>query len=354
MLLGVGDGTFGAVHSFPLTTYFYANAISSGDFNGDGKRDLVVNNGTGISVILGNGDGTFLPEHDFISSGGATGSLSTADFNADGISDVAATHDSAVSIFFGKSDGTMLAAATFPIGIAPGSVQAGDFNRDGKPDVLTGDVYNVGPSVMLSTLPDACFACTNPTVPEGASCTDGNVCTTGDTCRSHVCTGSDLTDGASCSTRANASGLCSVGACEDTCNPGFADCGGVCTGIVSDNQNCGGCGITCAAGQSCAAGRCVLTEILRSCSSSSPVTVLVKGAEVTAYVANGHWDAGFLPTHVGGVQAIPLEGGGTPSAIGTRAAVDNCAANAVTGEIVCVGINNDVYTIEQGTLTSTL
>jgi RHS repeat-associated protein len=355
VLISNGDGTFKPKQSFVVDTPFDGEAIVSGDFNGDGKADLATNNNTsGVSVLLSNGDGTFLGEHAYATGGGFATSLTTADFNADGIADIVATHGAAVNVYLGKRDGTLRTAANFPIGISPGSVSVADFNRDGKPDILTGESYNVGPSVALSSMPDSCFGCTNPVVPDGARCNDGNVCTTGDTCRNHACTGSNLPDGNSCSTRSNAGGTCSAGTCRDACSAGFADCGGVCTGIVSDNQNCGGCGIACGPRTTCAGGKCVLSEILQGCSTTSPVTVVVKGSKATAYVANGHWDASFFPDQYGGVQVIPLEGGGPSASIGTPSMVNTCGANSVTGEVVCVANNTDVYTIEQTALTSTL
>ena len=62
VLLGNGDGTFQ-----PQVTYAVgstAHAIVAGDFNGDGRTDLAVANQAGdtVSVLLGNGDGTFQPQ----------------------------------------------------------------------------------------------------------------------------------------------------------------------------------------------------------------------------------------------------------------------------------------------------
>src|SRR5260370_2674137 len=57
VLLGNGDGTFQAAVSYAAGSAPRSMAV--GDFNGDGKPDLAVANGCGINVLLGNGDGTF-------------------------------------------------------------------------------------------------------------------------------------------------------------------------------------------------------------------------------------------------------------------------------------------------------
>ena len=59
VLLGTGDGTFGAPTSFPAGAG--AHALVASDLNGDGKLDLAIANSTGnsVSVLLGNGAGAF-------------------------------------------------------------------------------------------------------------------------------------------------------------------------------------------------------------------------------------------------------------------------------------------------------
>src|SRR5262249_23532348 len=78
----VATGTFGAGTN-PVS-------VAVGDFNGDGKPDLVVANGgtANVSVLLGNGDGTFQSATSF---GGLSGPASVAvgDFNGDGKGDLA-------------------------------------------------------------------------------------------------------------------------------------------------------------------------------------------------------------------------------------------------------------------------
>jgi hypothetical protein len=92
VLLGNGNGTFQTPMNLAVGLSPFSVAI--GDFNGDGELDLVTANATGsgvigtISVLLGNGNGTFQPP--FGLSAGVTPSyLSVADFNGDGELDLA-------------------------------------------------------------------------------------------------------------------------------------------------------------------------------------------------------------------------------------------------------------------------
>jgi len=64
VLLGSGDGTFGAKSDYGAGSFPYSLAI--GDLNGDGKPDLAVANAgdTTVSVLLGNGDGAFRVKRD--------------------------------------------------------------------------------------------------------------------------------------------------------------------------------------------------------------------------------------------------------------------------------------------------
>jgi hypothetical protein len=135
ILLGNGDGTFQAHTEYPLPSrpYTSTSTIAVGDFNGDGKLDLAVANGAVVSVLFGNGDGTFQTHVDYGAAGG-TSSVAVGDFNGDGKPDLAVTGGGSVSIYLNSGNGTFPTRSDFSAG---GSVAIGDFNKDGKLDLVT-------------------------------------------------------------------------------------------------------------------------------------------------------------------------------------------------------------------------
>src|SRR6266478_5495755 len=153
ILLGKGDGTFGAATDFGVGNG--PVSVAAADFNGDGKPDLAVANhdSNTASVLLGKGDGTFGTKTDFV-TGALPVFIATGDFNADGKLDLAvANHDSnTASVLLGKGDGTFGPKTDFVTDTGPISVTAADFNGDGKMDLLTGNIgYYFGyyPTVSL-------------------------------------------------------------------------------------------------------------------------------------------------------------------------------------------------------------
>ncbi|MGA9567557.1 MAG: FG-GAP-like repeat-containing protein [Candidatus Korobacteraceae bacterium] len=152
VFLGVGDGTF------PQFVFYAAGvqpfAVVTTDVNRDGQLDLVVANrecpsnpcnGGTVSVLLGNGDGTFMTQTmaqtNFVSPNGPV-SLTHADLNGDGRLDlVTANTSNSVSVYMGNGDGTFQPQVDYPAGGNPNMVVAADFRGTGKPDLAVPNAY---------------------------------------------------------------------------------------------------------------------------------------------------------------------------------------------------------------------
>src|SRR3982074_263030 len=67
-------------------------SVAVGDFNGDGKPDLAVADGNGVSILLGNGDDTSSVPTDY-PAGSSAASVAVGDFNGDGKSDLAVANE---------------------------------------------------------------------------------------------------------------------------------------------------------------------------------------------------------------------------------------------------------------------
>lgn len=88
------------------------------------------------------------------------------------------------------------------------------------------------------------------------------------------------------------------------------------------------------------------TTTLAACVPTSSLAV-VAGANVTAYVPFGYWES-----NTPGIERVPLEGSGTAANFATANGVNSCAANSVTGEVVCTENNTTVDLINGSTLTT--
>ena len=135
VLLGNGDGTFQSPVQYHLGS---PNFVAVGDFNNDGKPDLIAADGYG-SVLLGNGDGTFQPPIDNGISTSGEIPLAVGDFNNDGNLDVAVLGpfpgNLGLGILLGNGDGTFRQGAEYAVGEFANSITVGDFNGDRKLDL---------------------------------------------------------------------------------------------------------------------------------------------------------------------------------------------------------------------------
>lgn len=160
ILQGNGDGTFRPATTLQLPAGFQPTAMAASDFNGDGHQDLVVTGTTSgstagiVLILLGDGKGGFQ-----LNSSATTGNLpvalAVAPFNAKvaGV-DVAVTNqaDNSISIFQVNPDGTFAAAPgllQLPSGYKPAGLATGTFTGSGNLDLVVADEGNDAVSVFL-------------------------------------------------------------------------------------------------------------------------------------------------------------------------------------------------------------
>ena len=142
VLQGNGDGTFTRL-SASYTTNGNIFTLLAADFNGDGIPDLATTSAYGslLAVLLGNGDGTFNVAPASPSIDGGFFSMAAGDFNNDGKVDLAVSSypdsTNSITILLGNGDGTFTTGGSFPAGVNPGGITLGDFNHDGVIDLVT-------------------------------------------------------------------------------------------------------------------------------------------------------------------------------------------------------------------------
>src|SRR5262249_7661191 len=156
VLRGNGDATFTPFAGSPIAGMGQPYDIKAADFNGDGKIDLVVSDyggggATAVRVLFGNGNGTFGAPILVPSGGSGPLGVAVGDFNGDGRPDIAVDNYSSATV------NVLLYTGVGPTFFSTGTavncggsnnyyLAVGDFNSDGKLDVACANygTSNVG------------------------------------------------------------------------------------------------------------------------------------------------------------------------------------------------------------------
>jgi FG-GAP-like repeat len=122
------------------------------DVDGDGTNDFIDLRGGHISVVAGNGNGTFQTHvtYAYQTTLGASRSLAVSDLTGDGFADLVVAHSTGVlEVYKNSGTGTFSTSATYAIAAGTPSVTIGDVNGDGLDDVVVGQASAQSVGVLL-------------------------------------------------------------------------------------------------------------------------------------------------------------------------------------------------------------
>ena len=150
VLLGNGNGTFQPQVVFNVGAY--PDYVWAGPLAINGAADIVTaNSGSDtISVLISTGNNTFQNHQDY-ATGGFPYSLAGADFNGDGLPDFAISNavSNTATILLGDGDGTFTERKVTSTGLAPEGVAVGNLNGDGNLDAAVADSTASSVSILL-------------------------------------------------------------------------------------------------------------------------------------------------------------------------------------------------------------
>jgi len=163
VLLGVAGGAFSLAPNSPFPVGQFPVAIAAGDLNNDSRQDLAVLNQTDntLSVLLGNGDGTFVAASNSpLATGQSPTSLAIDDFNADGNLDIAVTdpQTNSVSVFLGEGGGLFATGFELPVGTSPSAIFVGSLGASSSDVAITDDPSGTAGQVTVILSPASIFA----------------------------------------------------------------------------------------------------------------------------------------------------------------------------------------------------
>ncbi len=178
-----GDGK-GNIGGGPQLS-FDSNYLAAGYFNSGGQADLASLDSSGLSILIGKGDGTFAPAKNY-GVGNNPVFVLQRDLNGDGKRDLVVVNQDSntISVLLGNGDGTFKPQKTYPAGAKPTIAVTGDFNRDHKIDIAVGS--SKGISVLLGNgngtfQPQKLYSATGPItgIAQASVRQDGNECLLG-------------------------------------------------------------------------------------------------------------------------------------------------------------------------------
>ena len=162
VLPGNGNGTFGTALTY--TTVTGPSSIIVADFNSDSKTDIAIssNSYSSLAVLLNTSTGTGVFTFSVSSSLSVSypKALAAADFNGDLKPDlaIASNNNNNVSVYLNNGTGIFGTPTTFTVGSSPYDISTGDFNNDGRIDIVTANYNGYGTSVLLAAGTAGSFA----------------------------------------------------------------------------------------------------------------------------------------------------------------------------------------------------